>query len=297
MSGDKQAYDTTGAYAAADKIKLNKPWYDDLLDTKDSWTHAKTETIHPNQGVAVYVDAGQSFRFVQTDGPNIIDFNLLGADTKDATGEMFDTSYTAGLDGFIPRKYSRFWSKLPHFRPMATYIDDNIDPAGMPSDEYWPVWHGQHCTSELIEMAYGVQDHHSCHSNFVEAAASVGLDESVARQGNINIFQPMAVKQKMMPAGYMSTSWDGVPLNTKAGDFIEFYAEIDLLVLAVHCPYGDQTGPPMEVDYYPIDIEVYDTGVTPQPSPTWHDWRPAWQAKLDAEAEGDVASRSRYFGG
>ena len=73
---------------------------------------------------------------------------------------------------------------------------------------------------------------------------TVGLDESVARQGNINIFQPMAVKEKLMPAGYMSTTWDGVPLNTKAGDFIEFYAEIDLLVLAVHCPYGDQTGEP-----------------------------------------------------
>ena len=293
----KEAYDPAGVYAKAEMIKLNRQFYDDLLAGKESWTLAKRETIRPNSGIAVYVDAGQSFRFVQTDGPNIVDFNLLGADTKDATGEMFDTSYTAGLDGFIPGIYGRFWSKLPHFRPMATYIDTNVDPADVPPEGYGLVWHGQHCTSELIQMAYGATDHHSCHSNFVEAAASVGLDESVARQGNINIFQPTTVRQKMMPAGYMSPSWDGQPLNTKAGDYLEFYAEIDLLVLAVHCPYGDQTGEPMEVAHYPIDLEVYDTGVAPQPSPQWHDWRPAWQAKMDRlKAEGDAGPRGRRFG-
>ena len=88
---DKEAYDTTGAYASAEAIELDKHWYDDLLAGKDSWTLAKRDTIRPNSGIAVYVDAGQSFRFVQTDGPNIVDFNLLGADTKDASGEMFDT--------------------------------------------------------------------------------------------------------------------------------------------------------------------------------------------------------------
>ena len=100
----------------------------------------------------------------------------------------------------------------------------------------------------------------------------------------------------MMPAGYTSTTWDGVPLNTRPGDFIEFYAEIDLLVLAVHCPYGDQTGRPDEVEFHPIDLEVYDTGTTPQPSPTWHDWRPAWREKMARlEADGDTEPRSRWF--
>ena len=292
MGDEGEKYDPAGVYANADAIKLNKEFYDDLLSGKDSWEVAKRETIHPNQGIAVYVNAGQSFRFLQTDGPNIVDFNLLGADTRDATGEMFDTSYTAGLSGFVPRKYGRFWSKLPHFRPMATYIDDNIDQSKMPP-EYGPVWHGQHCTSELIQMAYGLKNHHSCHSNFVEAAASVGLDESVARQGNINIFQPTTVREKTMPPGYRSPSWDGSPLVTEAGDYIEFYAEIDLLVLAVHCPYGDQTGRPDEVKHYPIDLLVYNTGVKPQPSPKWHDWRPEWQAMMDKK--GDPASRNRFF--
>ena len=54
----KQAYDTTGAYAAAEMIKLNKKFYDDLLAGKDSWTLVKRETIRPNSGIAVYVDAG-----------------------------------------------------------------------------------------------------------------------------------------------------------------------------------------------------------------------------------------------
>ena len=52
---EKQAYDTVGAYAEAEMIKLNKQFYDDLLATKDSWTFVKRETIRPNEGIAVYV--------------------------------------------------------------------------------------------------------------------------------------------------------------------------------------------------------------------------------------------------
>ena len=107
----------------------------------------------------------------------------------------------------------------------------------------------------------------------------------------------MGIIQKQHAGGGMTQTIAGQPSVSVKGEFVELYAEIDLLVLAVHCPYGDQSGPPMDVDYYPIELEVYDTGVAPQPSPRWHDWRPAWQAKMDRlKAEGDAGPRERNFG-
>ncbi len=46
----------------------------------------------------------------------------------------------------------------------------------------------------------------------------------------------------------------------------------------------------------PMDIEVWETGTNPQPSPKWHDWRPAWQAKMERlKKEGDTEPRTRYI--
>ena len=64
------------------------------------------------------------------------------------------------------------------------------------------------------------------------------------------------------------------------GAFIEFYAASDLLVLAVHCPNGDQSTP-IEAIHCTSTVEVFDTGTPFQPGPGWHDWRPAWQATME----------------
>ena len=35
-------------------------------------------------------------------------------------------------------------------------------------------------------------------------------------------------------------------------------------------------------------VEVFDTGVAPQPSPRWHEWRPSWEATIERyDAEGE----------
>ena len=291
-----ETHDNMAAVSGAEMLKFNFEWYDKLRASRDSWKLVEKKVLTPHRGIAIKVKAGQTAKFILNHGPQIIDVSFLGADIKDASGEGVNNSYTIGIEGFHLKKNSRIWSNPPYFRPMATIIDDNINAESLPGEEYWPVWHGNHCTPEFLELSYGVKDHHACHSNFVEAAEAAGLDEFVARMDNVNMFQPMAMKFKKMANGNMVSSYDPGVYSPKPGEFVEWYAEIDLLLLVIHCPYGDQSAPPYESNYNPVDIEIWDTGTKPQPSPKWHDWRPAWRKKMERlKAEGDTEKRSRYF--
>jgi uncharacterized protein YcgI (DUF1989 family) len=293
-------FDPHAGFQQGENIRFNVGWYDDLRASKPNWTKVSSTRVHPNRGVAVYADAGQVIKFIQPDGPNIIDVWWFAKDIKDTSGEKYDPVYTTGLEGLICWKNSRIWSTVPHFRPMTTYIDDNIDPALMVDEETWPVWHGGHCSPELIEAAYGKQNHASCHTNAVEALMSVGFDfaqaDTLAALHNICIFQPMSIKNSQFATGNVSQTWHATPFYGPPGTFVEYYAEIDLLVPVSHCPYGNQETTPYEADQYPIDIEVWDTGIEPQPSPRWHDWRPAFQAKIERlKAAGNTGPTARTF--
>ena len=97
--------------------------------------------------------------------------------------------------------------------------------------------------------------------------------------------------------GAMTQAIAGQPSVSVKGEFVEFYAEIDLLVLAAHCPYGDQSTGPVEATHHTNTVEVFDTGTPPQPGPDWHDWRPAWQATMERyERDGEPERRPRVFG-
>ena len=292
--GDK--YDPIAAAQKGGPMALNKKWYEDLLKTKPSWKLVSTQYIKPNMGIAVDVPAGHTIRITQAEGPQINDINFLGADIKDASGERYDLGYTIGIEGMLLPKFARAWSCLPWLRPMATVIDDNIDASRVPKGT-WPIWTGGHCSGEVIQSAGGLINYHSCHSNFIEAANSRGLDESVAALNNVNIFQPMGFVERQHPGGGMTHTIAGKPSVSVKGEFVEFYAEIDLLVLAVHCPYGDQTTGVKDATYYTNTVEVFDTGTSPQPGPKWHEWRPAHAAALaQYKAEGEPDVRPRQFG-
>ena len=288
--------DVMAAYAEGEQIKFDMEWYDKLRASRPNWKFVKKATVEPNNGQAIYVKKGQTIKFVQTSGSNVCDVHFFGADIKDTTGEHYNIMYTAGIEGFVLKENARIWSSAPFFRPMATYIEDNIDPSLLPGDEYSAVWHGAHCFPEAIELAYGVINHHACQANFLEAAERVGLDYFVAALPNVNLFQPMTIMPAKSPTGSTTVKWHAAPFYAPPGTFIEFYAEIDLLILASHCPYGNQSDTPMKVEHHPIDIEIWDTGTQPLPSPKWHDWRAAHKKKLERlKEEGDKGPRSRTF--
>ena len=293
---DAQEYDPIAAAQAGGPMTLNKEWYEELLKTKPSWKLVSTQYIKPCTGIAVDVPAGHTIRITQAEGPQINDINFLSADIKDASGERYDLGYTIGIEGMLLPRFARAWSCLPWLRPMATVIDDNIDAKRVPKGT-WPIWTGGHCSGEVLQSTGGLINYYSCHSNFIEAARSRGLDESIAALNNVNIFQPMGFVERKHPGGGMTHTIAGRPSVSVKGEFVEFYAEIDLLVLAVHCPYGDQSTGVKDAKHFTNTVEVFDTKVKPQPGPKWHDYRPAHAkalAKYRTEGEPDV--RPKQFG-
>ena len=299
MSQEKE-FEPHAAYREGKFTGFNMEWYDRLRASKPNWKKVSEQRVHQNRGTPVHVKAGQVVKFVQPEGPNIIDVWFFGADIKDTTGERYDPVMTAGLEGFICRKNSRLWSKLPHFRPMATYIDDNIDPTVMPDEHHWPVWHGGHCCPELLEMAHDFTGHASCHTNAVDALVQAGFDfkeaDALATTHNMCVFQPMAVLNQEMPAGHTSPTWHNHVSHLKPGTFVEYYAEIDLFLPISHCPYANLSKPTVEVDQYPIDIEVWETGIKPQERPECSEWRPAFEARLDRlKAADHTGATGRWF--
>ena len=296
MSEHHGGYDPHVGYASGEKTSFNMEWYDKLRASKPNWKKVSTQRVEAGRGIAVHAKAGQVIKFIQPEGPNIIDVWWLNENIKDASGERYEVVYTAGLEGFILRKNSRLWSTVPYFRPIATYIDDNLDPATWPDKDAWPVWHGGHCSPELIEAAYGKLNHISCHTGALEAALSVGLDENIAALPNMCIFQPMSIKNSKTASGNISPNWHATAFNGKPGSFVEYYAEIDLLILVTHCPYGNQSKACYEAEHFPIDTEVWDTGIKPQPRPKFHDWRPAFYKRMERlKAAGNTGPTKRTF--
>jgi uncharacterized protein YcgI (DUF1989 family) len=288
-------------YRSGKHTGFNKEWYDNLRASKASWTKVSEKRIHQNRGIFIKVKAGQAIKFIQPEGPNIIDVWFFGADIKDPSGEKYDPVYTAVFEGFILRKNSRLWSTVPYFRPMATYIDDNIDASLMPDDETWPVWHGGHCSPEANEVGYGKLNLSSCQTNAMEGLIDAGFDfemaEHLASTHNMCIFQPMSVKNSVMASGNVSPTWQNSPFTgSKRGTFVEYYAEMDLLIAISHCPYGDQSVPPYEVEHFPIDLEIWDTGVLPQERIPYNDWRPAFKGRLERlKTKGHTGATGRYY--
>jgi uncharacterized protein YcgI (DUF1989 family) len=74
----------------------------------------------------------------------------------------------------------------------------------------------------------GKEGHPSCHENFLKAAAELGLEFDDAL-GPVNLFQntPVAEDQSLL----IESS------PTKAGDYVEFEAQMDLYLILTACSY------------------------------------------------------------
>jgi hypothetical protein len=197
-------YDPIEAAVSGGPMSIDVDWYRNLLATKDSWELVSTQYVKPSSGIAVDVPAGHTIRITQSEGPQINDINFFGADITDANGERYDLGYTLAIEGMLLPQFSRAWSGLPYFRPMATVIDDNIDASAVPEGT-WPIWTGGHCSPEVVQSETGSVDRFACHSNFMEAARSRGLPESVAAYNNC-LLVPQAPSPQTVKGSELATS-------------------------------------------------------------------------------------------
>lgn len=230
-------------------------------------TLVESLTIPVREARAFEVPAGHLFRIVNEDGPQVGDLNLWSAcDLK----ERFYSGKTRALHATHVSTGDRLWSSFPHFRPMATITHDTLDWYGF--DAYGAGVHdviGTRCDPYTQHMLSGQDYNYCCHSSLTRALADVrdlSLEEAETHIHDVvNVF---------MCTGYTRDTNEYFMKASPArpGDFIELFAEIDLLAALSTCPGGD-CGASHSSDTatcWPIQIEIY----RPREE-SLADWRPA----------------------
>lgn len=192
-------------------------------------------TAAPREAATFHVPAGHFFRIHSVEGPQVGDLNLWNAHDL---SERFFSGKTRALHGTHLSTGDRMWSCLPHLRPMATITHDTLDWYGF--DAFGGSVHdviGTRCdpyTHALL--SHGGQYHHCCHSNLTRAlSAATGLAPHEAEPHVHDVLNVFMCTGFTRDTGqyFMKAS------PVRPGDYLEFFAEIDLLGALSACPGGD----------------------------------------------------------
>lgn len=210
--------------------------------------------VPPRDARAFQVPAGHLFRIVSIDGPQVGDLNLWNANDL---SERFFSGKTRALHATHVTTGDRLWSTLPSLRPMATITHDTLDWYGWDSDGggIHDVI-GTRCDPYTNLLLAGTEYHHCCHSNLTRAlAAAVGLPPVEAEayvHDVLNVFMCTGFTRDTHQY-FMKAS------PVRPGDFIEFFAEIDLLAGLSACPGGDCSASHSSdvAACYPLRVEIY----------------------------------------
>lgn len=210
--------------------------------------------VPPREAATFTVSAGNFFRIVSTEGPQVGDLNLWNRDNLD---EHFYSGKTRALHGTHLSTGDQMWSNFPFFRPMATITFDTLDWYGW--DEDGSSVHdviGTRCDPYTHKLLSGDNYHQCCHSNLTRAL-SYETGKSIFEAEKwvhdvLNVFMCTGFT-KDTHQYFMKAS------PVKPGDYLEFFAEIDILGALSSCPGGDcsSTHSSDLADCYPLQIEIY----------------------------------------
>lgn len=190
--------------------------------------------VPPREGRCFEVKAGQVFRISSVEGPQVGDLNLHNL--HDLT-ERFFSGKTRALHGTHVTTGERLWSNLPYLRPIATIIEDTLGWYGI--DQYGGSVHdviGTRCDPYTGNLLAGGHYHHCCHSNLTLALSHhTGLplhEAEMLVHDVLNVFMCTGFTRDTGQY-FMKAS------PVRPGDYLEFFAEIDLLGNLSACPGGD----------------------------------------------------------
>ena len=210
--------------------------------------------IPPREAACFRVPAGQFFRITSIEGPQVGDLNLWNANDL---SERFYSGKSRALHGTHLTTGDRMWSSFPWLRPMATITEDTLGWYGI--DAFGGSVHdviGTRCDPYTGNLLSGSQYHHCCHSNLIRALAEetgMSLDEAEPHVHDVlNVFMCTGFTRDTGQY-FMKAS------PVRPGDFIELFAEIDLLGAMSACPGGDCSSEHSsdEAACYPMLVEVF----------------------------------------
>ncbi len=221
---------------------------------REDLTLLETIIVPPREAKTFSVPAGHFFRIVSIEGAQVGDLNLWHKTNLD---ERLYTGKTRALHGTHLSTSDRLWSSFPYLRPMATISYDTLDWYGW--DEDGGSVHdviGTRCDPYTSSLLSGQNYHHCCHSNLCRALAKYedsAIDEIERHIHDVlNVFMCTGFT-KDTHQYFMKAS------PVRPGDFIEFFAEIDLLGALSACPGGDcsSTHSSDVANCYPLKVEIY----------------------------------------
>lgn len=200
------------------------------------------------------VPAGHFFRIISVDGPQVGDLNLWNANDL---AERFYSGKTRALHGTHLTTGERMWSAFPFLRPMATIIEDTLGWYGI--DPFGGAVHdviGTRCDPYTGNLLAGSQYHHCCHSNLTRAVSDhldLPLEKAEAHVHDVlNVFMCTGFTRDTGQY-FMKAS------PVRPGDYLEFFAEIDLLGALSACPGGDCSAAHSSdvAACYPLQVDIY----------------------------------------
>lgn len=213
-----------------------------------------TVRVAPRDAEIVRVARGHVFRIACVEGPQVGDLNVWNAGDL---SERFYSGKTRALHGTHLGVGDQLWSGFPHLRPLATITRDTLDWYGFDADglSVHDVI-GTRCDPYTNALLTGASYDRCCHSNLTRAlAAHAGMTVEEAEpfvHDVLNVF--MCTGFSRQTGQYLMKA-----SPVRPGDYLEFHAEMDLLVGLSACPGGD-CGTEHSSDVaacHPLDVEVY----------------------------------------
>ncbi|MQW87876.1 urea carboxylase-associated family protein [Sinorhizobium saheli] len=229
---------------------------------RDDMELIETVIIPPRDAATWEVPASHFCRLVCPEGPQVGDLNLFNLNNLN---ERFYSGKTRALNGTHVGLGDQLFSNFPYMRPIATITHDTLDWYGF--DEFGGSVHdviGTRCdpyTHNLL--SHDGQYHHCCHSNLTRALAKkTGLSPELAEPHVHDVLNLFMCTGFTRDTGqyFMKAS------PVRRGDYLEFFAEIDLLGCMSACPGGDCSSEHSSdtAACFPLAVEIYKPKRLPQ---------------------------------
>ena len=205
-----------------------------LLEARKYLVKNNEIIISPRDAKTFEVKRGNFFRIESVEGPQVGDLNLFQLNNLE---EKFYSGKTRALYGTHISVGDKMYSSLPYLRSLATITWDTLDWYGYDKDggSVHDVI-GTRCDPYTSKLISGNDYHYCCHSN---------LTRALVKEKNIELKKAEQIVHDVLNV-FMCTGFtnDTKQYFMKAspvrpGDYLEFFAETDLLGVLSSCPGGD----------------------------------------------------------
>ena len=228
-----------------------------ILHKSRNYLTKKNEIIIPPRDAKTFeVKSGDFFRIECIKGSQVGDLNLFQLNNFD---EKFYSGKTRALYGTHLSVGDKMYSSFPYLRSLATITWDTLDWYGYDKDggSVHDVI-GTRCDPYTYKLTSNNDYHYCCHSN---------LTRALVKEKNLNIKEAEKLVHDVLNV-FMCTGFtnDTKQYFMKAspvrpGDYLEFFAETDLLGVLSACPGGD-CGHEHSSDVakcYPLKVSLWST--------------------------------------